>query len=126
MLEACKDCYTQNPNESLHHVVWGLAPKEQFPSTLENALAMNMGVALFNDGFYATMSKIFQLLNLPCSKASKEVWLNIDRDRAVSQDLKNTQKVKTRRKKLKRNKVKKKEGFRRDEKIVHYKSNHFS
>ena len=34
-LVSCKDGKTQNVNESYHHVVWNLAPKEQLNSPLE-------------------------------------------------------------------------------------------
>ena len=34
-LEGCKECSTQNANESFNHSVWSLAPKEQFNSPLE-------------------------------------------------------------------------------------------
>ena len=31
-LGGCERCATQNANESLHHVIWGFAPKDQFTS----------------------------------------------------------------------------------------------
>ena len=34
-LASCEDVKTQNVNESYHHVVWNLAPKEQLNSPLE-------------------------------------------------------------------------------------------
>lgn len=29
-LAGCEECLDQNNNRSLHHVIWGMAPKEQF------------------------------------------------------------------------------------------------
>ena len=34
-LAGCESCSTQNANESLHHVIWGIAPKDQFMSQAE-------------------------------------------------------------------------------------------
>ena len=58
LLDACKMGYTQNPNESFHHVLWGLAPKEQYTSPQETELALCLAVGLFNDGIQATMSNL--------------------------------------------------------------------
>ena len=33
-LEGCQSCLDQNNNESLHHVVWGMSPKEPFSTVL--------------------------------------------------------------------------------------------
>lgn len=41
-------CLTQTPNESLHHVILGLAPKEQYTSPRETSLAVGLGCLLFN------------------------------------------------------------------------------
>ena len=49
-LAGCEKCLTQNPNESLHHVIWGLAPKEQYTSPRETSLAVGLGCLLFNSG----------------------------------------------------------------------------
>lgn len=46
-LAGCERCATQNPNESLHHVIWGLAPKEQYTSPRETGLAVGLGCLLF-------------------------------------------------------------------------------
>lgn len=50
LLQGCKNCLTQNQNESLHHVVWGYAPKDQYHSAHEVDLAISLGVSTFNTG----------------------------------------------------------------------------
>ena len=35
-LEGCKSCHTQNPNEAANHVIWSLAPKEQYVYPLKH------------------------------------------------------------------------------------------
>ena len=49
-LAGCENCLDQNNNESLHHVIWGMSPKEQFTSQEEASLAVSLGVLLFNNG----------------------------------------------------------------------------
>ena len=47
-LAGCEQCLTQNANESLHHVIWGMAPKDQHRAQAETRLATHLGVLLFN------------------------------------------------------------------------------
>jgi hypothetical protein len=55
-LAGCEKCVTQNPNESLHHVIWGLAPKEQYAFPGETILAVSLGCLLFSSGMEVTYS----------------------------------------------------------------------
>ena len=55
------------------------------PTSIKCEIDRVHDVASFKEGFYDTMSKIFELLNLPCSKDYRKVWLNIDKDQAASQ-----------------------------------------
>lgn len=54
-LESVKGCYTYNPNEALNHVIWSLAPKEQFTSPQETSLAIDLAVCIFNSGTAYTL-----------------------------------------------------------------------
>ena len=67
-LAGCEKCVTQNPNESLHHVIWGLAPKEQYTSSRETSLAVGLGCLLFNSGLEVTYTQLLPKIGL-----SKEV-----------------------------------------------------
>ena len=49
----------QNVNESYHHVVWNLAPKEQLNSPLEIKLAVEIETLLLNSGMKSTYNSIF-------------------------------------------------------------------
>ena len=40
-LVGCENSYTQNRNECLHHVIWGMAAKEMFSSPWEISLAIS-------------------------------------------------------------------------------------
>ena len=45
-LSGCERYATQNPNESLHHAIWVLAPKQQYTSPRETSLAVSFGYHL--------------------------------------------------------------------------------
>lgn len=53
-LVGCEKCYTQNRNESLYHVIWGMASKELYCSHKEICLAVSLGFLNFNQGFDST------------------------------------------------------------------------
>ena len=63
-LAGCEDCETQNPNESLHHVIWGFTPKEQYTSAAENDLAVSLGVLVFNSGMDIVSSQLIPMVDL--------------------------------------------------------------
>ena len=46
----CKEGGTQNQNEALHGVIWGLCQKEEFVGFDTLTLSVNLGVCLWNDG----------------------------------------------------------------------------
>ena len=43
-LVGCERCLDQNQNECLHHVIWAMAPKEQYTSQQEASLAVALSV----------------------------------------------------------------------------------
>ena len=112
-------CYTQNPNESLHHVIWSMSPKDTYNSPTETSLAVALAVCQFNSGFQYTVENMFQLLGMTPTAAIQKRWKSIDDKRIRSADQQNTEKFKLRRKTLKRETVKKQDGFQ------HYQSGAF-
>lgn len=114
-LAGCERCATQNPNESLHHVVWGIAPKDQFTSQTENSAALNLGVLLFNTGMEMTCSLLLPMLGLTVSPPMLKAWERIDAARIYGAEYKHKLEVKHRRKELKGGKVQKAAAFVHDE-----------
>lgn len=64
-LVGCERCLDQNRNECLHHVIWGMAPKEQYTSQQEASLAVALGVLVFNNGLKDTVVKLLSAMDLP-------------------------------------------------------------
>ena len=112
-LEGVKYCNTQNPNESLHHVIWSLAPKETYNWPHETSLAINLGVCVFNNGFHYTLSNMMKKLGLNILPSMEHIWKMVDIERIKHAELKSRDVVKLRRKSLKRKKVKKQDAFQR-------------
>lgn len=110
-LAGCENCSTQNANESLHHVIWSLAPKEQFNSPQESNLAVNLGTLIFNDGMNVTYSKLMPMAGLSTTTQMAKSWEAIDLQRISGADYKERPEVKVRRKKYKRMKSKKADAF---------------
>ena len=124
-LEGSVNAYTQNANESLHHVIWGLAPKDQNHSSQEIRIAVNLGVCLFNDGFEATASKVFEELQIPISPSQRKLWRSIDEERIRHAQYRDLEKRKIIRKKARRKKCNRQDAFQHLEGRCHYGSNQF-
>ena len=77
-LVGCEGVETQNNNESLHHVCWGMAPKEQFTFQAEAKLEVTLGVLIFNEGIEKTMKELKQEAGLPNEPPMAEAWEKID------------------------------------------------
>ena len=123
-LEGCKEGFTQNVNESFNHVVWGLAPKETHASSQETALAVNLAVGIYNNGFQQTCIEMLDSCDLEITGTMLQSWARIDNDRIYWSTYKATTKCKERRKAIKRSKCKKQDAFTRTE-SVHYQSERF-
>ena len=123
-LEKCKECYTQNANESFNRTLWSLCPKEQFNSTTEVSLSVNLAVCLFNNGFEYTCKNALNAIGAPILQHMIHSWQKEDTDRILKNDLKDTKEAKQKRKDRKRSKCKKQDAFIRDE-GVHYQSQGF-
>ena len=114
-LEGCKNVLTSNPNESFHHVLWSLAPKEQYTSSKEIKLAMNLAVCLYNSGFYSTYVQMINTCGLKSSKVSRNLFKVIDQTRIANADYKTLQSTKQKRKVERRQRNKSADSFRHDE-----------
>ena len=89
-------CLDQNNNESLHHVVWGMAPKEQYTTQQETSLAVSMGVLLFNNGLNDTVHKLLESMDIPVHPDMLKQWEQIDSKRIAGSDYKSAPAVKKR------------------------------
>ena len=76
-LASCEDSKTQNVDESYHHVVWNLAPKEQLNSPLEIKLAVEIAM-LFNIGIKSTYNSIFIDAGITVSENMLLQWEDMD------------------------------------------------
>jgi hypothetical protein len=123
-LAGCEKCATQNPNESLHHVIWGLAPKEQYTSPRETSLAVSLGCLLFNSGMEVTYSQLLPKIGLNVDDNMVKEWNKVDKKRLCAAEYKEKSAVKNRRKKYKRQRAKKADAFVHKE-GVQYKSQEF-
>ena len=61
LLAKCTHGGTQNVNESFHHVIWSLCPKEIFVGRMCLKIAVSSAVIQFNDGMQAKISYLNQL-----------------------------------------------------------------
>ena len=123
-LSGCERCATQNPNESLHHVIWALAPKEQYTSPRETCLAVSLGCLLFNSGAEVTYSQLLPKIGLRVDEKMVNEWKRIDMKRINTAEYKEKSVVKKRRKKYKRQRANKADAFVHKE-GVQYKSQEF-
>ena len=124
-LVGCEECLDQNNNESLHHVCWGMAPKERYTSQQETSLAVSLGVLVFNNGIEDTVSKLLAIMDLPVHEEMHLEWKEIDSKRMKGSDYKSNPAVKQRRKKIRREKSKKQDAFVHKEGGATYSSESF-
>ena len=124
-LAGCERCATQNANESLHHVVWGFAPKDQYTSASENNLAAGLGVLVFNSGVATSYSRLADEIGLSVTPNMERAWERIDSERIYGAEYKDLERVKTQRKRRKRKLANKADAFQHEEKGLQYKSQGF-
>ena len=87
-LAGSEKCLTQNANESLHHVIWGMAPKEQYTSQQEASLALSLGVLIFNNGLQTTLEKLMPACDVQIHPPMTAAWKRIDSERIRVSDYK--------------------------------------
>ena len=100
LLSRCTHGGTQNVNESFHHVIWALCPKEVFVGWRRLDLAVNSALLQYNEGKSSKLA-VFPHLGIPEGKFTKMYYLKIDNKRikrsAVTKDTK-TKRKKSRKK----------------------------
>ena len=101
----------QNVNESYHHVVWNLAPKEQLNSPLEIKLAVEIETLLLNSGMKSTYNSIFIDTWISISENMLLQWEDMDDKRKQEKLWKQKEETKSRRKALKQKNMKQQQAF---------------
>lgn len=81
LLEGCRNCLTQNQNESLHHLVWSIVPKDQYHSAPKVQLGINLGVLQFNQGMTRTAELLYDSLGMQVSESSQVCLQTLDAGR---------------------------------------------
>ena len=81
LLASCSMGLTQNANESLHSVVWSMAPKETYNSPPEVQLAIDIGILSYNTGKQEAVHRLLVVAGLPppCSEADRTLMALDDR-----------------------------------------------
>ena len=91
LLSRCTHGGTQNVNESFHHVIWALCPKEVFVGLKRLDLAVNSAVLQYNEGKSSKLA-VFPHLGILEGKFTKLYYTQIDNKRikrsAVTKDAK--------------------------------------
>lgn len=118
-LAGCEECYTQNRNECLHHVIWGMASKEVYSSPQEISIAISLGVLQFNRGYSATYADLLPRLGIQVLPQMRETWKKIDAERIYQSDYRSSSEVKQRRKQKRKEKMKKQDAFIHEEGITY-------
>ena len=121
-LSSCENAKTQNLNESYHHLVWSLDPKEQQLSPLETKLSIETATLLFNLGYKTTFLDVYDG-TLITEKLIKQ-WDNLDHDKEIRTSWQKRELSKLNRKKNKYKKAKQNDAFSHEEGIL-YKSGKF-
>ena len=96
LISSCSMGITQNANESFHHVVWSLAPKESFCSAAEFRLAVDIAVLIFNCGRQEAICKILAAASLPITADTSLIIM--DRKRKLESQRNSTEVTKKKRK----------------------------
>ena len=106
LLERCSSGKTQNPNESLHSVVWAKCPKEVFISRKKLDIAITQGISEFNMGCEASQKVKDLISGVKTSPAALKLSFARDRQRIMDSIRKGSKSYQTRRKGLKFSKSK--------------------
>lgn len=68
LLERCKQCLTQNANESLHSMIWHKCPKDIFPSKQLVQAAVTEAIYEYNEGYIKTILNLLRDNNMETSE----------------------------------------------------------
>ena len=85
LLKKCLHGRTQNPNESLHNVIWSRIPKNVFVGIYTGTLHFGVfdAISTFNEG-NVTKCLVLQLLGLSAGHNTVEAMKRLDRERLRS------------------------------------------
>ena len=100
LLETVRNCRTQNPNESIHSLLWALVPKAKHHSVSAYRLATALVCGHWNKGQLAFNSGIYSRLDIPVSPATRRLWDKMDTRRVYMAEKRTSEKYKKRRKDL--------------------------
>lgn len=89
-LVGCKNCYIQSSNKSLHHVIWGMAPKDVYSSPKEIRTATSLEELQFNQGYHRTYSEQIPTLGVGIEEQAVEKWEGIGKKRFYQADYHNS------------------------------------
>ena len=103
---AVANCGTQNVNESFHHLVWQLAPKETYTPTNKTKCALFLAISLFSDGYASSLENVCELARMKVYENMKNQWNMFDSVKLYHKNFKKGEKTKTSRKKRKRKNLK--------------------
>lgn len=117
LLENCSRCLTQNANESLHSLIWSLAPKEVFKSPNEVETAIGLGCMFFNQGKSASIQRVYGALDPPLrlTPRSQTILRDLDEERVRKADHKEKPETKQARYKRKHSRLVRLNAFARKE-----------
>lgn len=118
-LQGCKNVASSNTNESFHHVLWSLTPKEQYNSSLEIEIAMHLAVCMFISGFAWTLKNVLKECFLPISDEMFKMFTKIDKERIANADYKTLENTKAKRKKERHSKNVLADAFIRDKGVTY-------
>jgi hypothetical protein len=120
LLSGCLDGLTQNANESLHHNIWNLVPKEQYHSPNEVSLGISLAVAAFNDGWQATMVAIMlRSQSNVVPEQSMFLWDTLDSKRIREGQRANDPQIKEKRRERRKAAKKAADGFQAAEGVTY-------
>jgi hypothetical protein len=120
LLSGCLDGLTQNANESLHHNIWNLVPKEQFHSPSEVSVGISLAVTAFNDGWQSTMAGVMGMSQSQIVTGhSRFVWDTLDQKRITEGNRANDPQIKLKRKERRKASKKTADGFHAAEGVTY-------
>eukprot|EP00112_Aurelia_sp_Birch-Aquarium-sp1_P013118 Seg2774.2 transcript_id=Seg2774.2/GoldUCD/mRNA.D3Y31 product="hypothetical protein" protein_id=Seg2774.2/GoldUCD/D3Y31 len=99
LLSQCLDSFTQNPNESLNHLIWARCPKKVYTGKKVVELSVASAVTHFNDGS-ASIAAVLGCLGICPGFYANEGIITSNRKRLYVANKKSYEKVKKQRKKL--------------------------
>ena len=80
-LSSCGNAKTQTLNESYHHFIWSLAPKEQQLLPLETKLGIETATLLFNQSYKTTFSDVYD--GILITENMIKLWDYLDHEKCL-------------------------------------------